>query len=455
MELITDHEAEDRTISAMLHSENSIIDCVAALNESDFHQPMNQAIYGIIKSLYGRGVIPTYVEVVKEGMVMGLLKTAADAEEIQYIAGKHIADRNTGYWIERVRGAAKGRKAQQLILDYADRIERPKLDINQLVRDAGADFATLAMDAETETIESAADVAKYGEQLVLDNCQRWRDMREDQRVFGDVPLEGVSTGISKLDDLTLGYKPGDLIILGAQTGHGKTAFALNAALASCIDGNRAVLYVNTEMSRKQIAYRWAAILSEMPLHRIRTGNLNNSEIESVTAALQSFSHSHFYTSYIPNLTPEKLQALARKAKLQHGIELLIIDYVGRMDTNDPRHDEWQVLYQIVKSQKLLAQNLEMACMVLVQLNPDGSLQGAKRMKNECDLMLKMVPLCEDLKDENERAKAQKKIEDKYSVAYENFNYYLWVDKSRDSESGVNIPMVFNGATQQLRQAMEV
>jgi len=455
MDLIHDHEAEDRVISAMLHSETAIIDSVAILKQSDFHRVLNQDLYGVIMALYGQGVIPTYVEVIKESMSMGLIKTAKDAEEVQYIAGKHIQDHNIGYWADRVRTAAKGRKAQQLIQIYADQIEMPRVDVNQVISDAGAEFMALAMDAETETIESAADVAKFGVQLMGDNCEKWRAMKEEERMFGDIPLEGVSTGIPKLDELTFGYKPGDLIILGAQTGHGKTAYALNTALTCYRAGNHPVLYVNTEMSRKQIAYRWASILSNIPIHRIRTGNLKDEEIEVVTNALALFSQSNFYTSYIPNLTPDKLQALARKAKLQRGIELVIIDYVGRMDTSNPKQEEWQVLYQIVKSQKQLAQNLDIACMVLVQLNPDGSLQGAKRMKNECDLMLKLLPLCEDLKDEEQRFKAQEKWESKYGAKHKPFNYLLWIDKSRDSESGLSIPIEFIGATQQMTQAEEV
>lgn len=454
MELITDHEAEDRIISAMMHSETAIIDCVSLINENDFHKPLNRDIYGIIRSLYRRGVIPTYVEVIKESMSMGLIKTAQDAEHIKYVASKHIADHNAGYWADRVRSASKGRQAQSLLRQYNEQISATK-DIGQTIREAGADFMGLAMDAETENIESAADVAKFGVQLMGDNCEKWRAMKEEERMFGDIPLEGVSTGIPKLDELTFGYKPGDLIILGAQTGHGKTAYALNTALTCYRAGNHPVLYVNTEMSRKQIAYRWASILSNIPIHRIRTGNLKDEEIEVVTNALALFSQSNFYTSYIPNLTPDKLQALARKAKLQRGIELLIIDYVGRMDTSNPKQEEWQVLYQIVKSQKLLAQNLEIACMVLVQLNPDGTLQGAKRMKNECDLMLKMLPLCEDLKDEEQRSKAQDKYEAKYGTKYETFNYFLWIDKSRDSESNVSVPLVFNMPIQQIKQASEV
>lgn len=451
IELITDTEAEQRVISAMLHSENACIETVATLDDGDFFRPMNKDVYSLIKSLYQRGVKPTYVELIKEGHSLGLIQNAADMREITTINEQYIDEENVSWWIDRVRKASKGRKAQQLIKKCYTEIQEPTVDIAQFIQSAGSDFMALAMDADNEKIETAQEVAAYGEQLVAENCEKWRKAQDDQKLAG-IAMEGVSTGLPKLDSLTLGYKSGDLIILGAQTGHGKTAFALNTAMAACVEGNKPVLYINTEMSRKQIVYRWGAILSQIPLQKIRTGSLTNGELYQVQVAFKMLHDSGFFTSYMPNLTPEKSQTLARKAKLQYEIELVILDYVGRMDTSDPKNQEWQVLYNIVKSQKLLAQNLEIACMVLVQLNPDGTLQGAKRMKNECDLMLKLFPLCEDLQNEESRAEAQRKFEKKYGKAYEDFNYYIWVDKSRDSEAGLSIPLCFGKDTQQIREA---
>ncbi len=123
--------------------------------------------------------------------------------------------------------------------------------------------------------------------------------------------------------------------------------------------------------------------------------------------------------------------------------MLIVDYVGRMDKYNDKMKEWQMLEQIVKTLKILAQNLDIACLLLVQLNEDGSLQGAKRMKNECDLMLKLVPVKpEDIEE----------IEQKNKRKYEPFNYRIYIDKARDSESGLTIPLVFLKDIQQIREA---
>ena len=120
---------------------------------------------------------------------------------------------------------------------------------------------------------------------------------------------------------------------------------------------------------------------------------------------------------------------------------MITDYIGRMEKYDPRFQEWQMLEQIIKTQKMLAQNLQIAVMCLVQLNPDGTLQGAKRMKNECDLMLKLSPIPrEDL------------VEDENLKKYVNPNYYIVIEKNRDGRSGVRIPIQFDLQKQTMKDA---
>lgn len=453
MDLITDIEAEQRVLSCILHSDNACAEALTVLDESDFHRPVNQSTFALTKALYKRGVRPTLVEVTKEGHSLGIISTPADIADLRYIAEQYIDDENIGYWQDRVKKAAKGRKAQNLLLRYGNEVGNEKLDIDRFIQRAGSDFMALAMDSETEKIETGADIAEYGKQLVTANVEKWRKMQEDAKTQGEIPLEGTPTGLKKLDSLTMGYKPGDLIILGAQTGHGKTAFALNTVNAVCVDHQKPLFYVNTEMSKKQVAYRMGAILSQIELQVIRSGALTNGELSQVNTSYDLLACSSFTTTNIPNLTPDKLQTMAQKAKLQFGTELLILDYVGRMDKRSNKQlQEWQMLEDTVKACKLLAQNLDMAVMVLVQLNEDGSLQGAKRMKNECDLMMKLLPMCDDLKDPAEVEAAQSKYQNKYKKVYEPFNYRLWVDKSRDSEAGISIPLVFDLERQQIREA---
>src|SRR5690606_9060639 len=89
------------------------------------------------------------------------------------------------------------------------------------------------------------------------------------------------------------------------------------------------------------------------------------------------------------LNVQKMNMLTRKYVMQKQIKLVVLDYVGRMEKRDPKLQEWQALEDIAKEMKILAQDLNIACMVLFQLNADDTIQGSSRMKNECDLMLKL------------------------------------------------------------------
>lgn len=206
-----------------------------------------------------------------------------------------------------------------------------------------------------------------------------------------------------------------------------------------------LLYLNTEMSREQIALRWGSILSNIEHDKVRSGELSSNELTKIYAGYALLRESGFYSYPCPNLTPEKNISIARKFKTQKNIDMMIVDYVGRMDKQDPRLQEWQILEQIVKTQKLLAQNLNMVVMCLVQLNPDGSLQGAKRMKNECDLMLKLSPISKEEQEENDELK-------KYNIMP---NYSIFVEKNRDGQSGIRIPIYFDLAKQTMHNVERV
>lgn len=449
---ITDHESERRILSAMLHSENACAEAIDRLLEGDFSIPLHQTIFNLIASIYAKSVRPTLVEVIKEGHSNGIF-AAEEIDDLSYIAQQYIDDENIGYWIDKVKIKTKVRAMDEILRKYRAMLdEAPDSQAEDILINANDDFSSLLLDDSTEEIDEPEEIAKIGYEEVERRMERYRKHKAENP-YAPPPLDGVPTGIPTLDAITLGFKPGDLIILGAKTGDGKTSFALNisnsvavATSVAAVGAKQPVLYINTEMSKQQIALRWGSILSGVEHDKIRNGAITNEELSIIFNAYGELSNSKFYPAYIPNLTPIKLQNLARKAKIRKDVKLIILDYVGRMDTKDARMQEWQVLYDIVKTQKQLAQNLQVACLVLIQLNNDDSIQGAKRMKNESDLMLKLSPVTP--------AQA-KEIEDQKGYMYENFNYQLFIDKNRDGAAGNAIPIFFDKRTQQIKQAVKM
>ena len=442
-EYLFDLESEQRVLSSMLHSEDACIEAYNLLTASEFYSPRHTLIFELACSLFLREVRPTLVEVLKEGHNLGLFTNPRDIEDLKYIAEHFIDDENIKYWIGKIKDKSRLRKFVEFLkVSYEIVMEQQGADVEQILMSAEEKLTNLTALEIDDHVDGPADMANLGYDEVERRFLRYKNINEVNK--GLIPLDGLSTGFDNLNHVTLGYKAGDLIILGAQTGHGKTAFALHTSKAIAVDSKKNVLYLNTEMSREQIALRWGSILSGIEHERIRAGNINETELSIILNAYSRLRDSGFYSYPCPNLTPEKTISIARKFKTQKQIDMMIIDYVGRMEKQDPKLQEWQILEQIVKTQKLLAQNLKIAVMCLVQLNPDGSLQGAKRMKNECDLMLKMSPIPREELEDNEDLKK-----------YLNPNYYIYVDKNRDGRSGVRIPITFDLQKQSMKDAERV
>ncbi len=436
---LADAESERRVLSAMLHSEEACIEAYNSLKESDFYTPLHGTIYELATSLFEREIRPTYVELLKEGHRLGIFTNTRDTDSLKYIAEHYIEDENVKFWIKNVREKARLRKFEGFIRKQSQIIhEKRESDLEEMLMKAEEELTNITALEIDDHIDSPGDMATLG----FDEAEK-RYMRFQEN-NGVIVLDGLNTGFASLNVKTLGYKAGDLVILGAQTGHGKTSFALHTAKAIAIDEHKNVLYLNTEMSRVQIALRWGSILSGIEHERIRAGNIADVELSRLAHAYSRLRDSGFYSYPCPNLTPEKTVSIARKFKAQKNIDMMIIDYVGRMDKMDPRLSEWQILEQIVKTQKILAQNLQIAVMCLVQLNPDGSLQGAKRMKNECDLLLKMGPIPkEDYEDDAKML----------NLYQQTPNYYITIDKNRDGQSGIQLPIVFDLQKQSLRDVI--
>jgi len=431
-ESLFDLESERRVLSAMLHAEAACIEAYNSLRAADFFSPLHATVFELTSSLYEREINPTFVELIKEGRSLGIFTNQRDIEELSYIAEHYIEEENISYWLKRVKDKARLRSFEVFLRrNYQLLNEEIEQDVEQTLMLAEEELTNLTALEIDDRIDSPADLAKLGYDEVEKRFLRYKEIKELYK--GVIPLDGLPTGFESLNKVTLGYKPGDLIILGAQTGHGKTSFALHTAATIAVKGQFNLLYLNTEMSREQIALRWGSILSGIEHERVRSGDINESELSIINKAYSDLSESGFYSYPCPNLSPEKTVSIARKFKTQKKIDMMIIDYVGRMEKQDPKLQEWQILEQIVKTQKMLAQNLKIVVMCLVQLNPDGSLQGAKRMKNECDLMLKLSPISKEEMEESEEFK-------KYNIMP---NYAIFIDKNRDGQSGIRIPINFD------------
>ena len=234
-----------------------------------------------------------------------------------------------------------------------------------------------------------------------------------------------------LNNLTGGFEKGDLIILSAESGAGKSAFSMNLAYGTAFMNRRATLYLNSEMTDEQMGLRWGAFLTKVSHSALRNGTATAEQMGEIVNALDCVGKSKLYTLNIPDMQIQSVIAEVRRMKARYGIEIAIVDYIGRMDTlNSKDVAEWQVMKSAAQRLKTLAHELEITVIMVAQLREDGkALAQASYMKHEADLWINLSRMRDD----------------KEKTCWP-WNCVLDFRKARNVESGKSVMMRFDGDT---------
>jgi replicative DNA helicase len=181
-------------------------------------------------------------------------------------------------------------------------------------------------------------------------------------------VTGVATHFDKLDFLTAGLQPSDLIILAARPGMGKTAFALNVALNVATKDKRPVAIFSLEMSKEQLTQRLLCSQSGIDGNRLRTGYLGEADWHRLTAGMNELSDAPIYIDDSPNLSVLEMRSKARRLKKNYGLDLLIVDYIQLISGSSKIENRTLELSEISRQLKGLAKELNLPVLCLSQLS---------------------------------------------------------------------------------------
>lgn len=204
------------------------------------------------------------------------------------------------------------------------------------------------------------------------------------------------TSFKNLNYATGGFEKGDLVIMSAETGGGKSAFAMNICRDIGITQKRPVFYLNSEMSKEQMALRWSAFLGHVSHSKLRNGSTSEEEFKQVEQAAGLMNSSSLYTLNMPDMQIAGVLAEIRRMKNRYNIEIAIVDYIGRMEMLDRKDvKDWQVLTNAARQLKTIAQELDITVVMVAQLTGDGGkLAQASYMEHEADLWLNIQKIPE-------------------------------------------------------------
>lgn len=183
----------------------------------------------------------------------------------------------------------------------------------------------------------------------------------------DDAITGVPTGFVDFDEQTSGLQESDLIIIAGRPSMGKTTFAMNIAENAAIKHQKPVVVFSMEMSGEQLAMRLMASLGRIDQNRIRTGKLDDDDWHRLTSSMGILADAPLFIDDTPALSPTELRARARRMAREHGLGMIIIDYLQLMQTGGSENRTTEIS-EISRSLKSLAKELKVPVIALSQLN---------------------------------------------------------------------------------------
>ncbi|MEO0321558.1 MAG: replicative DNA helicase [Myxococcota bacterium] len=230
--------------------------------------------------------------------------------------------------------------------------------------------------AESSVFAVAKQRARNPYEHVREVVMRTFEEINEMAKRGDA-ITGTPTGFDRVDKMTAGMHPGDLIIIAGRPGMGKTAFALNVGLNACVARREAVAIFSLEMPKEQLVKRMLCSEARVDGSRLRTGQLLKDDWPKLANAAGILSELPIFIDDTPAISVLELRAKARRLKSEAGLGLLVVDYLQLMRSGSRNDSREQEISEISRSLKALAKELSIPIVALSQLNRGVESRGNK------------------------------------------------------------------------------
>ncbi len=363
-----DIEAEMCTLGSMLLDKECIGQVVNLLDRDCFYRHDHQVVFDSLVTLYERNS-PVDLVLLRDELTKN--------DHLEQVGG-------IDYLVALAESVPSAANAE-----YYSKIVHEKALLRNLITASNL-IHTEAFEARGDVSEVLEDAEKKIFEVTQKKITRQATVMRD--IIGDVftALEtrsghlvtGLATGYTELDDMTCGLQPGEMIIIAARPSMGKTALGLNIAEHVGADNGKPTLFFSLEMSCQMLAERMLAGRSHVDSQNLRRGQLSDKEYESLGNTAGELSECPIFVDDSSTLTPLELRAKARRMKMQHDIQLIVIDYLQLMHApgSDSRTQEVGLISRHIKA---VARELEIPVIAMAQLNrgPEGRDGNRPRMSD--------------------------------------------------------------------------
>ena len=350
-------EAEQAVLGAMLIKKEAIVEVQEILQPEDFYRETHRLVYEAMIELSGNDEAVDLVTLTEQLRKSGMLEKIGGLPFLTQLANAVPTAANVTYHAKIVKEKAELRR----LISAATEIAGAAYE--------DADSVENIMDAAEKKILSVAGSQNGGafesmKSIVMRTFERINVLYESKG-----GLTGLSCGFKDLDKLTSGLQKSDLILVAARPSMGKTAFTLNIASYVGLHGGK-VAFFSLEMSKEQLMQRMLCAEGGIDATRLRTGQLDAKEWNRLVETAGRLSRAPIYIDDTAGITVMELRSKARRLKAEHGLDLIIIDYLQLMQGRPSRNGDnrQQEISEISRSLKALARELDVPVIALSQLS---------------------------------------------------------------------------------------
>lgn len=369
-------EAEQAVLGAMLIDKEAIAKATEVLSADDFYREAHRVIFSAMLELYNKNEAVDMVTVTEILKRDNKLENIGGIAYITSLANVVLTAANVKYHADIV---AEKSVLRQLV--------RVSTEIAAMGYEANEDVGTLLDTAESRILEISnrkkkADFTPIND-ILMDSVQSIESLLQNKG-----GLTGLPAGFADLDKLTSGLHPSDFIILAARPSMGKTALALNivqnvALRAHKVIGGepRSVAFFSLEMSKEQLVNRMLCAEAGIDSQRLRVGEMHDEDWTHLWDACDTMSRAKIYIDDTAGITAMEMRSRARRLKAEHGLDLIVVDYLQLMQGSGKRNnsgDRQQEVSEISRSLKALARELDVPVLALSQLSRSVESRQVKR-----------------------------------------------------------------------------
>ena len=366
-------ELEEAVLGAMMIDKKGIDDVIDVLSSDAFYDQKHQEIYAAIYELFQNS------EPIDLLTVSNLLKKNG---KLEFVGGDFSLIRLT----QKVASSAHIEFHARIILQKY--IQRKLISISSEIienaYDESTDVFELLDDAEAKLFEVTQGNLKKSSEAAGSLVKQ--ALKKIQEIGNSEGMSGLETGFTKLDALTSGWQPSDLVIIAARPGMGKTAFVISMAKNMAIDFGHGVAVFSLEMSSVQLITRMISSETGLTSEKLRKGNLEAHEWEQLNVKVKKLSDAPIFIDDTPSLSVFDLRAKARRLVSQHGVKIIVIDYLQLMTAGGKAGgNREQEISMISRNLKALAKELEVPVIALSQLSRAVETRGGSKRPLLSDL----------------------------------------------------------------------